>query len=343
MATNPTRSRRLRTWSQFGEVRRVPTEYEIVTHDLNYTARKGSVAPLESNPTTPLNMWLLTYRDRSPLRADDWNTFRDPDELTYRKYVTLQDEQETVVEGILDEFQGVEHDAHLRSPWVTALATLLSPQRYPSHAFQMTQAYLGQIAPASYITNCAVFGAADLLRRVSLIAYRTRQLQMVHPDAGFTTGERAVWEQHPEWQPARKALEEALVAYDWGECLVAVNLVLRPTIDEVLLRQLGLVAEANDDTLTWLLLSNLAADTERSVRWSAALARLAIEQRADNADVLRGWVERWAPAADEAAAGLARMIETLPGRGRAANVVVAAASAARERALAATGLLTSAG
>jgi hypothetical protein len=342
VATNPTRSRRLRTWSQFGEVRRVPSEYEIVTHDLNYTVRKGRVAPLESNPTTPSNMWLLTYRDRSPLRADDWNAFRDPDELTYRKYVTLQDEQETVVEGILDEFQGVEHDANLGARWVITLATLFSPQRYPYHAFQMTQAYLGQIAPSSYITNCAAFGAADLLRRVSLIAYRTRQLQMIHPDAGFTTGEREVWEQHPEWQPARKALEEALVAYDWGECLTAVNLVLRPTIDEVLLRQFGLAAEANDDTLTWLLLSNLAADTERSVRWSAALARLAIEQRADNANVLHGWVERWTPVADEAAAGLARMIGAVPDRGRDADTVLAAARAARDRALATAGVLTSA-
>lgn len=343
MATSTSRPRRLRTWSQFGEIRRVPSEYEIMTHDLNYTVRKGRVTALESNPTTPANMWLLTYRDQSPLQVEDWNAFRDPDELTYRKYVMLQDEQETVVEGILDEFEGVDHDANLDPRWVATLATLFSPQRYPWHAFQMTQAYLGQIAPSSYITNCAAFGTADLLRRVSNIAYRTRQLQVAHPDAGFAVGEREVWEQHPEWQPTRRALEEALVAYDWGECLAAVNLVLRPTIDEVLLRQLGLAAEANDDSLTWLLLSNLAADTERAVRWSAALARMAIEQRPDNADVLAHWVDRWSPVADEAAAGLARMIVALPERGRDADTVQAAARAARDRALATAGVLTSVG
>ncbi len=99
-----TPARKLRTWSRFGQIRRVPSEYEIVTHDANYTVRKNRVAALEGNPTAPVNMWYLTYRDHSPLQAEDWHGFRDPDELTYRKYVTMQDEQETVVEGILDEF-----------------------------------------------------------------------------------------------------------------------------------------------------------------------------------------------------------------------------------------------
>ena len=72
-------------------------------------------------------------------------------------------------------------------------------------------------------------------------------------------------------------------AVDWGECLTAVNLVLRPTLGEILLRQLGIVADANGDQLTWLLLSNLAVDAERNARWSAALARYAIAQRPENA------------------------------------------------------------
>ncbi len=152
-------ARKLRTWSRFGQIRRVPSEYEIVTHDTNYTTRPGRAAALESNPTTPVNMWFLTYRDHSPLSADDWHGFRDPDELTYRKYVTMQDEQETVVEGILDEFGKVNHDANLSLQWLQVLATVFTPMRFPAHALQMTQAYLGQIAPSSYITNCTAFAA----------------------------------------------------------------------------------------------------------------------------------------------------------------------------------------
>src|SRR5437660_1253118 len=250
----------------------------------------------------------------------------------------MQDEQETVVEGILDEFGKVNHDAHLSLQWLQVLATVFTPMRFPAHALQMTQAYLGQIAPSSYITNCTAFAAADLLRLVSLVAYRTRQLQMAHPDAGFATGERQIWETHPDWQPTRRALETALIAYDWGECLTAVNLVLRPTLEEVLLRQLALVADANGDQLTWLLLSNLAADSDRAARWSATLARYAVAARPENAEVLGRWVDRWSPRADEAAAGLARLLAKLPAAGRDETLTTQAASAARGRVLADAGL-----
>ncbi len=338
-----TPARKLRTWSRFGQIRRVPSEYEIVTHDANYTIRKDRVAALEGNPTSPVNMWYLTYRDHSPLQAEDWHGFRDPDELTYRKYVTMQDEQETVVEGILDEFGKVNHDANLSPRWLRVLSTVFTPMRYPAHVFQMMQAYLGQIAPSSYITNCAGFAAADQLRLVSLLAYRTRQLQIAHPDVEFATGERQIWETHPDWQPTRRALETALIAYDWGECLTAVNLVLHPTLSEILLRQLGIVADTNHDQLTWLLLSNLSIDAERNARWSAALARYAISQRPENASVLRHWVQRWTPRADEAAAGLAHLLAELPEVSRDADTTIAAAKAARERVLSDAGILAAIG
>jgi toluene monooxygenase system protein E len=333
-------TRKLRTWSRFGQTRLVPSEYEIVTHDANYTTRKERTSALESNPSSPVNMWYLTYRDRSPLSAEDWHGFRDPDELTYRNYVTIQDEQETVVEGILDAFDKVSHDAALSPRWLRVLSTVFTPMRYPAHAFQMMHAYLGQIAPSSYITNCAAFAAADQLRLVSLVAYRTRQLQIAHHDAGFATGERQIWEAHPDWQPTRRALETALIAYDWGECLAAVNLVLYPTLSEILLRQLGSVADRNRDQLAWLILSHLSIDAERNSRWSAALARYAVAKRPENAAVLRRWVQRWAPRADDAAAGLAHLLAELPEAGQDAETTLAAAKAARERVLSDAGLLT---
>src|SRR5215467_16398749 len=122
----PRAARKLKTWSSFGQLRRIPSEYEIVTHDLNYTNRTNRTSALESNPTTPVNMWYLTYRDKSPLQAPDWGAFRDPDEITYRKYVTMQDEQETVAEGVLDEYSAAEHDANLSQQWIQVLATVFT-------------------------------------------------------------------------------------------------------------------------------------------------------------------------------------------------------------------------
>jgi len=329
----PRPQRRLKTWSSLGQLGHVPSEYEIVTHDLNYTTRPGRASALESNPTTPANMWFLTYRDSSPLRADDWLGFRDPDQLTYRRYVTMQDQQETVVEGVLDEYGPAGQDASLPGRWVECLATLFTPTRFPVHALQMCTAYLGYMAPTSYISNCAVFGAGDLLRRVSLVAYRTRQLAEA-TGSSIGRAERALWEQHDAWQPAREALEKLLTAYDWGECFTAMNLVLRPTLDQILLHQLADAARGNGDDLTWLLLGNLAADAARCIRWSTALARYAIEQRARNRDVLRRWVARWTPRAEAAAAGLGQLLSAA----RPADAVEQAANSARRGVLNEAGL-----
>jgi toluene monooxygenase system protein E len=198
------------------------------------------------------------------------------------------------------------------------------------HGFQQIEAYLGYLAPTSYATNTAGFATADLLRRVTLTAYRTRELQLAHPDSGIGSAERRTWEDNDAWQGARKAVERALVAYDWGEAFTAFNLVLAPTLDDVLLRQVAEVSRDNGDEESWLLLSYLREDSVRRDRWSTALARFCLNRRPANADVFRRWLDRWGRLADEAALGLGSLLETGPEHGRSALEVAAGARAARE-------------
>jgi toluene monooxygenase system protein E len=322
------RKKTLRTWSDFGNLGRVPSEYEVVTHNLLYSTRPGRAAALEESPASPMNVWIDTYRDRSRLCADDWNAFRDPHQLTYRKYVALQDESEAAVGRVLDEYSEVGHDRTFSADWVDVLARAFTPLRYPFHALQMCAAYIGQIAPTSYVTNAAAFEAADALRAVSLIAYRTRELQTTHPSAGFATGERAIWEADDSWQPVRRVLEKALITYEWGESFAAVNLAFRPAFDEIVFHQFAELARANGDELTWLLLATLRADSERCLDWSIELAKFARKQRSSNTSVLREWLDVWAPLADAAAGGFARILAQAPGSSE--NGILDSAVAARE-------------
>jgi len=331
-----------RTWTAFGDIKRRPSEYEIVTHALHYSMREGRAAPFEANPSSAMNLWMSAYRDESPLRADNWDGFRDPDQYTYREYVTRQDEAEVVVRELCGEFHDRGHDAKLSPDWVNTLRLVFTPARYPLHGLQMMAAYLGQVAPSSYITNAAAFEAADYVRAVCAIAYRTRELQMAHPDAGFVTGEQETWEKAKEWQPARQVIEEGLVAYDWSECFAALNLVLRPTIESVLYKAFSEVASANGDELTSLLLANLSDDGERAARWSAALSAYAIAQNPANAEVLNRWVAKWSPKADAAAAGIAKILATVPAEKGNAKAAVAAAKGARLAVLEKAGLLAGA-
>ena len=310
MTETPARKPRpRRTFSAFGDVRRMPSEYEIVTHAQNWTLRQNRAATFEQNPSSAPNLWFLTYRDNTPLKAADWDAFRDPDALTYKAYVNLQADAETRVRGVLEAHAEDGADANLDPAAVTLLGRLFTPSRYLCHGFQQVEAYIGYMAPSSYITNAAAFATADFLRRVTTIAYRTRELQIAWPDSGIGSAERSVWEGHEGWQPARKAVEYALVSYDFGEAFTALNLVLGPTLDDVLLTQLGRAAKGRGDDLTWLLTSFLAEDSRRRGRWSRALADLAVAQRPDNRDVLAKWVGRWAARADEAALGLGTILE----------------------------------
>jgi toluene monooxygenase system protein E len=326
------RPRPRRTFSAFGDVRRMPSEYEIVTQGANWTLRQNRAATFEQNPSSAANLWFLTYRENSPLRAENWDAFRDPAAMTYRSYVTVQSDAETKMAGLLEAHADAGADAGLDPGSVTLLGHLFTPARYLCHGFQQVEAYIGWMAPSPYITSAASFGAADFLRRVTTIAYRTRELQIAWPDSGIGSAERSVWEDHDGWQPARKAVEYALVTYDWAEAFTALNLVLAPTLDDVLLTQLGQVARDHGDDLTWLLTSYLAEDATRRSRWSRALADVAVAQRPDNRAVLAKWIGRWSGLADDAAQGLGTIMAAV--HGVPAADVAAHAGAARDEFLA---------
>lgn len=324
------KARPRRTFSAFGEVRKMPSEYEIVTHAQNWTVRANRMAPFEQNPSSPANLWFLTYRDKSALQVDDWDGFRDPDALTYKSYVNLQAHAEDRVHGALEAHAAAGADRELSPEWVGVIGRVFTPSRYLYHGLQQIEAYVGYIAPSSYITNAAGFATADFLRRVTSIAYRTRELQVAHPESGIGSLERAMWEGDAGWQAARKAVEYALITYDWGEAFTALNLVLAPALDRALQTSFKEAAKVAGDELSWLLTTYLEADADRRARWSGALARYAVSQRPANAEVLRKWIERWAPAADKAAEGIGSMLESSPGFSQSAADVAADARSARE-------------
>jgi toluene monooxygenase system protein E len=106
-----------------------------------------------------------------------------------------------------------------------------------------------------------------------------------------------------------------LATYDWGEALVALNLVLKPSLDEALLRQLGHSARRNGDLLLGFLVDAQYADSERARRWNAALMQHAL-QRDENLNVLNDWVLKWLPLGD---AAIDRYCQYLPDAPTAAD------------------------
>ncbi len=121
-------------------------EYEIVTHAQNWTLRQNRAAAFEQNPSSAANLWFLTYRDNTPLKARDWDAFRDPDALTYKAYVNLQADAETKLRGVLEAHAEAGADAALAPGSVALLGHLLTPARFLCHGMQQVEAYLGYMA-----------------------------------------------------------------------------------------------------------------------------------------------------------------------------------------------------
>ena len=312
-----------------GGWRRVGSEYEFVTHDLDRAVRSRRRDPGPGSGSHPEPRESVPH-NASTLYCERWHGFSDPDELTYGRYVMLQEDAEKVIHGVMNKYDRAAHDFLLGPEWLDALGELFTPLRYPLYGLQQVESYLGVVAPASNAGNAAAFAAADLLRATSVVAQRTRRLQMRHRTRSFAARDRAVWQRMPAWQPARRAVEAAMATAEFGEALTAVNLVLWPALDSVLFRSFGQVARANGDDLTWLLLTSLANDAERNLRWSMALARYAVREWPANEEVFQGWADRWAPRAAEAVEPLAVAIGDLPRAMSAGDVADAAAEVVAE-------------
>src|SRR5262249_53004938 len=125
--------------------------------------------------------------------------------------------------------------------------------------------------------------------RVALLARRSPELA--------ATG-RALWQSDPAWQPLRRALERLLVTYDWGEALVALNLCVKPAVDDLFLCQLADAADGARAHLDAQILRALHEDAAWHRAWTDALLALAFADRPDNRAVVARWVDAWTPAVE---------------------------------------------
>jgi toluene monooxygenase system protein E len=295
---------RLKTYSHLGKERRLPNEYELVTSRLLYYPERGFEVK------TPLDAWYEKHQRGSLLTARDWERFSDPRETTYAKYTALALKGETYLDGVLESIQTTRYDRALSPEWRATLDRVIGPLRYPLHGFQMIAAYIGQMAPSGRITVAALFQAADEMRRIQRLAYRMTLLQDM--DSSFGQESKNMWLRDPAWQPLREAVERCLVTYDWGESLVALNLCLKPLIDELFMTHLSKEADEHDDHLLGQVFSSLDEDCKWHRDWTVELLRTAVEDNAENRTVIHDWVTRWGAMARRAVAGFDFLFQRTP-------------------------------
>ena len=107
------------------------------------------------------------------------------------------------------------------------------------------------------------------------------------------------WEEDAAWQGFRELMERALTVWDWGEAIVVLSLVVKPAVEEAVLRRLGEAARHNGDTLLGLITDAQLIDAARHRRWTAAFVAMTMETPG-NLELIKGWLAKWEPLADRA-------------------------------------------
>jgi hypothetical protein len=242
----------------------------------------------------------LGYWDPSKTRwrSEAWERFRDPHRMTYRSYHEVQSEREAALEAVLNAARAESAVAYLDPEWVEALRTVFAPLRFAEWGVCMAQQYVARFAISGLIANCAVLQVFDELRHVQTIAEWTRELEAAH--GGFADYRRQ-WIEEDLFQPLREYLERVAVVKDWGEVVVASNVLLEPLLQPLVYRLLSDLGNAHRDSVLPHLAYSLHLDEERHWDWARALVTMVHEHDPANREITSEWVERWLPRAEQSA------------------------------------------
>ena len=296
-----------KTYTRFATGRRMPSEYEIVSSDLHYNYPDRF--ELDDNPVAQLVppasrgfaaalRRLGSVQRSSPHHVPRLQRAPGPERGGRRRSVT-RDRRDRIRQRPVRRLGCV--------PGSLVRAAAISRSRTADARRVHRPA-----RPASRITNCAAFQAADEIRRLQRTAYRTAQLAS-HRSGIDTAAHRHAWETAAELQPLREFVERALVTYDWGESLVATNAVLKPHLDRFINQVLaGALAAANGDPILQSIHFSLDEDARWHRQWTKAVLDVAIGDTETNASVISGWVDRWRPLATASIEAFAAVVAQAP-------------------------------
>ena len=289
-----------KTYSHLAGARRVPSDYEVVSSELLYYPGQGRF-----ETDLPVAAWYARHQSGSPFRAEAWERFHDPRETTYASYVALQRDREAHVDRLLASREDPARARPLAAEWNALVASALFPLRYPIHALSMVASYVGHLAPSGRIVVVASLQAADEVRRLQRLAYVMALARRERPDVEAEA--RKAWEERPEWQPLRETIEHLLVAWDWGEAFVALNLAVKPWLDALINEAFAERARAAGDVLLAEVLRSFAEDSAWHRAWSHAL--LAVANAEGSAAAVAAWRRDWSARAEGAVRALAPLFD----------------------------------
>ncbi len=299
-----------RTFTWFTPRGRRPTEYELFT------------VGQQSTPKEWLRVgWPLHFDDgRDPyvdestkVRSSHWRDWRDPFQVWQRPYVQVSNFEEQALDRFVpaalagDTLQGMNPD------WLhEVVGKYYAAWPFTEYGLFLSLCYAVREALADTAMFALAYETTDKLRHLQDVVRFLLDLQDL--DATFSDDRaRDAWMTDPALVPTRENIERIFTLNDWGEIVVAINLVFEPLVgalvkDEFLARN----ATHNGDPVTPMILAPVRRDTERHLRTTSDFVRFLTsdpEFGTANRRVLSEWVRHWTQESARAAEAAAALFQ----------------------------------
>jgi hypothetical protein len=291
--------------------KRPPSEYEELSTGIQWSGEPVS--------RTTIGQW----RGESTLLSTDWNAVRDPAGMYYRNYVVGQDVAEKQLDAVFSLASDADFLSAVDPAWRQSLTVLVGAMSFAQWGASMAMQHVMRFTLSPTVA-CAV--QLQIMDKLRAAERSVEWFEALNP-AEANDVLHATWDKEPSIQPLHRYIEQVLVTQDWGEDVVAINLVLAGLLEPFLRELYVRGGRAHGDFVTAALGTHLAKDASRQVAWTDAFLAQCLAEEA-NAIVVADWVDKWLPDAIEAVDAL---VAGHPAGGVAAEAASVARTAAKAR------------
>jgi hypothetical protein len=298
------------------------TEYEAVTCYTQPQVGGGGLQVMGDFKLRPDGRPLFDLNSTA-LRCDDWFAYRDPNQMWQKPYYVLQAGAEKSIDRTTDVVVSTGSAASMDPGWLErGLVGAYLPFAHFEYGLFRALNVAARESLSDTVNSILMFNAADKLRHAQAVSLLSLDLETALPGFDGTAG-KGHWLADPTWQPVRRLVEEVMAIRDWGEIVVAANLVVEPLIGEPLRRLVfSLAAARGSDLLVPCIAATATADWHRNARATREFMAflLGCPGGEGNERVLADWLRAWSERVAPMAAALFEALEaSLPAPGLPAH------------------------
>ncbi len=252
------------------------TPYRDQTYALQWT---------DADPYFPGQMW----NEPTAIGGEEFDTFQDPEQYTYFKYVTERADSSRLIDSWL--YVGSDLISDVTPEWVSAWEEVFSPFKFAQAGLATQTSAMSSYVKSSYENFFLVFEALDDLN----VVYRTVQLARTIRSGPPAVEPRTYWREAPYFQPLRELMDKTAAFSDVYEVALAHNLFTRPLLNLTYYEILREWSRHHHDFLS----ARIFTDLKKSMVWhdagGARLLGARIDDDTANRDVLIAWATTWGP------------------------------------------------